>query len=211
MKLAVVGTGISGLVAAYLLNCEHHVTVYEANDYAGGHTNTQTVALGRRRYAVDTGFIVFNERTYPNFVRLLDRLGVTSQPSDMSFSVACARTGMEYAGSSLSALFAQRRNVVRLAFLRMLFDIVRFNNKARTVLRNGGTRQTLREFFAAQGYSRYFQDYYIVPMIAAIWSAEPDTVGDLPAQQFFQFFDNHGLLNLRDHVEWRVITGGSQR
>ena len=181
MRLAIVGTGISGLVAARLLHREHEVTVYEAGEYIGGHTNTIDVPLDGRTYAVDTGFIVYNERTYPNFVKLLDRLGVATQPSDMSFSVSCARSGLEYCSTSL---FAQRRNVVRVAFLRMLVDIARFNRRARSLAGTTDFSRTLGDLFDSDGYSRYFVEYYLVPMMAAIWSARPETIANLPAAHF---------------------------
>jgi len=208
MKLAVVGTGISGLVAAHLLHPDHTVTVFEASNRVGGHTNTVNVPLGDRTYAVDTGFIVYNERTYPNFVRLLASLDVPTQPSDMSFSVTCDTTGLEYSSTSI---FAQRRNLVRVAFLRMLAEITRFNRRARLLLEDEHAPRTLGELFEADGYSRYFVNYYLAPMMAAIWSTRPDMISELPAAHFLRFFKQHGLLDPGDRVQWRVVSGGSQR
>lgn len=210
MKIAVVGTGIAGNVVAHRLACEHEVTVYESAGYVGGHANTIDVELDGRRYAVDTGFIVFNEWTYPRFVALLDELGVASQPSDMSFSVHCDRTGLEYNGTSRNALFAQRRNLLRPSFHRMILDLLRFNREAPAILEDGGREPTLADFLAEGRYSRQFIDHYIVPMGAAIWSAEPQQLTLMPARTFIRFFLNHGMLSIRDRPVWRVIRGGSR-
>ena len=211
MKIAVVGTGIAGMVAAYLLHREHDVTVFEAADYIGGHTNTLDVTVGGRSYAVDTGFIVFNDWTYPNFITLLSRLGVESQPSDMSFSVKCERTGLEYNGTSLNTLFAQRRNLVRPSFYRMIFDILRFNREAVSLLDQPGPGPSLGEYLDRHCYSQEFVEQYIVPMGAAIWSASHDNMRGFPARYLVQFFKNHGMLSVDDRPQWRVIKGGSQR
>jgi predicted NAD/FAD-binding protein len=211
MKIAIVGSGISGMLAAHLLSEEHDTTVFEANDYIGGHTHTIDVEHKGETYAVDTGFIVFNDWTYPNFIKLLSQLGVESQPTEMSFSVKCAGSGMEYCGTSLGALFAQRGNLASLTFYRMLLDIVRFNRASKTLLSHTGGRFTLKQYLEENGYSSAFVENYIVPMAAAIWSADPVRIGDFPASYFVQFFKNHGLLNLRERPQWRVITGGSKR
>ncbi len=214
MRIAIVGSGISGLVAAHRLYREHDVTVFERGNYIGGHTNTIEVALGGRDVAVDTGFIVFNERTYPNFCALLDELGVESQPTQMSFSVRCDRSGLEYNGNGLNALFAQRRNLVRPAFYRMVRDILRFNRDAIDWLDSGmpgESGMTLGAFVAGRRYGRHFVDQYLVPMGAAIWSTEPRRMYDYPAAAFLRFFRNHGLLALRDRPQWRSIVGGSAR
>jgi predicted NAD/FAD-binding protein len=211
MKIAIVGTGIAGNVAAYRLAREHEITVFEAADYVGGHTNTVDVTYAGRQYAVDTGFIVFNDWTYPEFIRLLDELGVESKPSSMSFSVSCEKTGLEYNGTSKNALFAQRSNLLRPSFYRMIGDILRFNREAREMLAGEDESTTLGDYLAAGGYSRQFVEHYIVPMGAAIWSAEPERLREMPARFFVQFFHNHGMLNVKDRPVWRVIRGGSER
>ena len=211
MKIAVIGTGIAGNVVAHRLAREHDVTVFEAAGRIGGNTNTVDVELAGRRYAVDTGFIVFNDRTYPNFIALLDELGVASQASDMSFSVQNERTGLEYNGTNLNALFAQRRNLLRPSFYRMLRDILRFNKEAPELLEPEAPDLTLGQFLELGGYSRGFIDNYIIPMGAAIWSAVPGLMQKMPAAFFIRFFDNHGLLTVNDHPTWRVIKGGSHR
>ncbi|NIR30973.1 MAG: NAD(P)-binding protein [Gammaproteobacteria bacterium] len=210
MRIAIIGTGVSGLVAARRLHRHHEVTLFEANDWVGGHTHTVDVELACGRYAVDTGFIVFNDWTYPHFVRLLDELGVESQPSSMSFSVRCERTGLEYNGTSLNRLFAQRRNLIRPAFYRMLRDILRFNREAPELIGAGDDDLTLGEYLALRGYSREFIEYYLVPMGAAIWSATPPTMGQFPARYFVQFFHNHGMLSVNERPTWRVVKGGSR-
>ena len=211
MKVAVVGTGIAGNVAANRLAREHDVTVYEADSRVGGHSNTVDVLLGGRRWAVDTGFIVYNERTYPHFTALLDELGVESQPSDMSFSFSDRQSGLEYNGASLNTLFAQRRNLLRPAFYRMLADILRFNRESLELLESPDPTLTLGQLLAEGRYSRGFVDDYLVPMGAAIWSAAPEDMLRMPAAFFVRFFHNHGLLSIDDRPTWRVIRGGSRR
>ena len=210
MRIAIIGSGISGLTAARRLCPDHDITVFEANDYIGGHTNTVDVDLDGRQWAVDTGFIVFNDRTYPNFISLMNEIGVESQPSDMGFSVRCDRSGLEYCGSSLNQLFAQRRNLVRPGFWRMLRDILRFNREARELLEGREDTLELGAYLAREGYSRQFTERYIVPMGAAIWSTDPQTMLRFPARYFVDFFNNHGLLSVNDRPQWRVIRGGSR-
>jgi len=211
MKLAIVGSGISGLTAAYHLYREHDITVFEADDRVGGHTHTHTLLSGGEPVSVDTGFIVFNNKTYPRFTALLDELGVGSQPSDMSFSVSCERTGIEYNGTSLDTLFAQRRNLFRPAFLRMIREILRFNEELTAWLgehpHDDGT--TLGDYLRENGYSAMFCDYYIIPMGAAIWSAGRETMASFPLRFFGRFFHNHGMLSVDDRPVWRVVRGGS--
>ncbi len=211
MKIAIVGAGIAGNTAAYRLRREHEVTVFEAVDHVGGHTHTVDVERNGERYAVDTGFIVFNDWTYPNFIALLDELGVASQPTSMSFSVSCERTGLEYNGTSLAALFADRRNLLRPRFYRMLADIVRFGRDAREFLASGNDTATLADFLAANRYSPELATHYVVPMTAAIWSAAPGSVGTIPARFLLSFFANHGMLSIDDRPQWRTIRGGSAR
>lgn len=210
MKIAVIGTGIAGNVAARHLARDHEITVFEASDRIGGHTHTVDVRIDGRDYAIDTGFIVYNDRTYPNFLALLDELGVASQASEMSFSVHNGQSGLEYNGSSLIALFAQRRNLFRPAFHRMLLDILRFNREAQAVLEAETPELTLGEFLHRQRYSAVFIDNYLIPMGAAIWSAAPGKLLQMPAAFYVRFFDNHGMLRVRDRPLWRVIRGGSR-
>ncbi len=211
MKLAIVGTGIAGMTAAHLLHGEHDLTIYEAGEYIGGHTNTVEVEREGMTYAVDTGFIVFNDWTYPNFIGLLDRLGVASQPSDMSFSVRCEDTGLEYNGTSLNRLFAQRRNLLRPSFYRMIRDILRFNRESVGLLNEPDPGPSLGAYLEQNRYSPPFIRNYIVPMAGAIWSAGPSTIWRYPARYLVQFFKNHGMLSVDARPTWRVITGGSQR
>jgi predicted NAD/FAD-binding protein len=210
MKIAVIGSGIAGNVAAYRLARNYDITVFEAADRIGGHTNTVGVSHDGHEYAIDTGFIVFNDRTYPNFVALLDELGVASQASDMSFSVRNEQSGTEYNGTSLNALFAQRSNLVRPTFLRMILDILRFNREAPGVLETETPELTLGDFLEQKRYSQSFIDNYVIPMGAAIWSAAPDMIRQMPVSFFVRFFANHGMLSIDDRPEWRVIRGGSR-
>ena len=210
MRIAIVGTGIAGNTAAYKLGKEHEITVYEASSYVGGHTNTIDVSEGDRTIAVDTGFIVFNDRTYPKFIELLDEIGQESQPSLMSFSVSSGDGRLEYNGAGLNALFAQRRNILRPPFFRMIRDILRFNREVMATLPFEAESQTVGRYLLSHGYSREFMDDYLVPMAAAIWSAEPVAIHDMPLQFLVRFFDNHGLLQLKDRPVWRVIKGGSR-
>jgi predicted NAD/FAD-binding protein len=207
MKIAVIGAGIAGNVAAHRLHREgHEVTVYEAGSHIGGHTHTHELG----GHAVDTGFIVYNERTYPNFTRLLRELGVASQPSSMSFSVRNEASGLEYNGSTLNGLFAQRRNLLRPSFHRMLADILRFNREAPGILESG-EETTLGDYLAGRRYSAPFVRDYLVPMGAAIWSTDPGRMLGFPARFFVRFFANHGMLSVNDRPQWRVIRGGSAR
>ena len=211
MKLAVVGSGISGLVCAHLLHEQHDLTLFEAGGHVGGHTLTNRVEQDGREHWVDAGFIVYNEVNYPNFVRLLERLEVETQPTSMSFSVRDDRNDLEYCGTSLGTLFAQRRNLVRPSFLRMLADIGRFNRDGKALLSGSNSQPTLREFLDAGGYRRELVDHYLVPMAASIWSTRPQEMFDFPAVFVLRFLDNHNLLNARGHHNWRVIRGGSHR
>jgi len=212
MQIAIIGAGISGLTAAYRLSTAHEVTLFEANDYLGGHTNTVDVEVDGERHAIDTGFIVFNDRTYPNFIALLDELGVRSRPTCMSFSVRCDAANLEYNGSSLNGLFAQRRNLLRPGFYRMLADILRFNREApELVLNRSATDETtVGEYLAEQRYAREFSEHYLLPMGAAIWSCPLGTFVDFPIRFIAEFYQNHGLLSVRNRPTWRVIEGGSR-
>lgn len=212
MKIAVIGTGIAGLTAARLLHRRHEITVFEAGDWIGGHTHTVAVEAGGREFAVDTGFIVFNQLNYPHFTRLLDDLGVASQLTEMSFSVKNEATGLEYNGHNLNRLFAQRRNLLRPSFHRMIRDIIRFNRRAKANLAAGALGdQSFGEWLDRGGYGPLFLDNYILPMGAALWSCTPATVRSFPAYFFIRFLSNHRMLEIDDRPEWRTVRGGSWR
>ena len=212
MKIAIIGSGISGLACAYYLHREHEVHVFESDARIGGHTATVDVSLGGRKYAIDTGFIVYNDWTYPNFIALMNEIGVPSKPTNMSFSVSDQLTGLEYAGSNLDSLFAQRRNLLSPRFWGMLRDIVRFNRRAVEDLESGAINEdmSLGDYLDAKGYGKAFAEQYLVPMGSAIWSADTDAMLDFPLQFFVRFFRNHGLLNIFNRPQWRVIEGGSR-
>ncbi len=211
MKIAVIGAGIAGNVAAYHLNREHDITVFEAESHIGGHSHTHDIEQDGNHYAIDTGFIVFNDWTYPNFIELLTDLGVEAIASEMSFSVKCGHTGLEYNGTSFNSLFAQRRNLIRPSFWRMLRDILRFNREAPDLLAPDADDVSLGQYLRANKYSHQFVEHYLIPMGAAIWSAAPDTMRQFPARYFVQFFHNHGMLSVDDRPTWRVVRGGSAR
>jgi predicted NAD/FAD-binding protein len=210
MRVAVIGSGISGMVAASRLHRDHEVTVFEAADYIGGHTHTRDVFWQGRHYAVDTGFIVFNDWTYPRFMVLLNQLGVGFQDSNMSFSLRCERSGLEYNGATLNTLFAQRSNALRPSFLRMLADILRFNKQSRDLLAGDDDSLTLGDFLDDHGYSQAFRTKYILPMGKAIWSASERGMLSFPARFFVDFFDRHGFLNVDRRPVWKAVTGGSR-
>lgn len=211
MKIAVVGGGISGLTAAYILSGAHDVTLFEANDYLGGHTNTIDLSVGARRYAVDTGFIVYNETNYPNFTKMLAILGVASQATSMSFSVRCDRCGLEYNGTSLNRLFAQRRNLFRPSFHRMIREILRFGREAPGTLAETDDTLTVEDYLALEGYDRGFAEHYLVPMGAALWSCPPGRLLQFPIRFLVEFFLNHSMLKTGKRPTWRVVKGGSRR
>lgn len=210
MNLAIIGTGISGLVAAYRLHASHRVTLFEAADYPGGHTNTVDVVDEGRTLAIDTGFIVFNDWTYPNFIALLDELGIASQATTMGFSVRDDRTGLEYNGESLTTLFAQKRNLFRPRFYRMLADVLRFNREAPRLVDEYGDEMTVGEFLTRHNYSAEFSRQYLLPMGAAIWSCPPGTFASFPIRFLVEFCRNHGLLSVTNRPVWRVVAGGSR-
>ena len=211
-KIAVIGAGISGLLSAYLLSREHDVTLFEANEYLGGHTHTKSVQSGGKTYPVNTGFIVYNDWTYPNFIKLMTQLGVASEASEMSFSVRDENTGLEYNGTSLNSLFAQRSNILKPTFWLMIKDILRFNKQTVEMVENDtiSDTQSLGEFVKEHGYSDRFVNHYIVPMGAAIWSASVDVMMEFPLKFFLKFFNNHGMLSVDNRPQWRVISNGSQ-
>ena len=211
MKIAVVGAGVSGLVAAHLLAPEHDLTVFEGAPYAGGHTNTVRVDTPHETHWVDTGFIVFNDRNYPRFERLLDRLGVRGQPSDMSFAVTDEAGDFEYASTSPNGLFAKRAHLATPWFHRMVADLLRFQREARALLQSDGDGPSLGHFLEERRYSRAFVDRLIVPQAAAVWSADPRQMWNFPARFLIEFFANHGMLGFRDRPRWRTVAGGSHR
>jgi predicted NAD/FAD-binding protein len=211
MRIAIIGGGISGMVSAFLLNEEHDIVLYEANDYIGGHTHTIDATAGSRNYAVDTGFIVFNEVTYPNFLKLLRRLGVEYQNSNMTFSFKSERDGIEYGAHNLNTLFAQRKNLLDPSFYRMIRDIFRFRREFSRLLNEEGQGQSLVSYLRSHGYSRRFMEYFIIPLGASLWSTDPKRIHDFPLATFVRFFDNHGFLRIKNPFEWKVIKGGSSR
>jgi predicted NAD/FAD-binding protein len=210
LRIGIIGTGIAGMTAAHLLQEHHDVHVFEAEQRPGGHANTVTVDLPGGPVAADTGFLVYNERTYPLFSRLLADLGVATHPSEMSFSLTDLGSGLEWRGTSLSTVFAQRRNVVRPAFLAMLADVVRFNRLSRRLLADPESGAgSLADLLDGHRWSTGFLDWYLVPLGSAIWSADPETFTQIPARTFVEFFSRHGLLGPGDQPPWRTVTGGS--
>lgn len=210
-RIAVIGSGIAGLSAAWLLSRQYRVTLYESGDYLGGHTHTVDVTLGGVTAPVDTGFLVFNDRTYPNLIALFDHLGVRSAASDMSFSVRIENENLEWAGSSLATVFAQKRNLLRREFWAMLQDILRFNREALALLENhGGGGMSVGEFLAAGRYGSEFRDWYLLPMSGAIWSCPTAQMLEYPARTFLQFCRNHGLLQITGRPQWRTVVGGAR-
>ena len=211
MKVAVVGAGVSGLVVAHLLHPAHEVTVFETNGYAGGHTNTIRVDTPNETHEVDTGFIVFNDRNYPNFERLLGRVGVAWQPSTMSFSVSDGVGDFEYSSGSPNGLFAKRAHLVTPWFHRMVADLARFNRAARELLDDHAPDVSLRAWLEHHRFSRTFIERLIVPQASAVWSAAPRQMWSFPARFLAEFFDNHGMLSVRGRPSWRTVRGGSAR
>jgi len=210
MRIAIIGTGISGMVAASLLHVKHDITVFEANDYIGGHTHTVDVELLGQNFAIDTGFIVCNDWTYPAFLRLMRELNVPLQPTEMGFSVRCDRTGIEYNGSSLNGVFTQRSNLWSPRFYRFLADVLRFNREAPRHLAQTSEEMTVGEYLKQHNYCREFADWYLIPMGAAIWSCPTGTFEQFPIQFIIEFYKNHGLLQIWSRPQWRVVQGGSR-
>jgi uncharacterized protein len=210
MKIAIIGSGISGLTLAHHLHQQHDITVFEANSHIGGHTHTHAIDLFGKSYNVDTGFIVFNDRTYPNFNQLLDELRVPWQNSHMSFSVRNEDTGLEYNGTTINSLFAQRRNFLKPSFYGMIRDILRFNKQSLALLQDGD-EILLGDYLAKNNYKPMFINNYIVPMGAAIWSTDAAQMMNFPARFLVRFFHNHGMLTVNNRPQWRTIVGGSAR
>jgi predicted NAD/FAD-binding protein len=211
VRIGVVGAGVSGLVAAYVLQRAHEVVVFEAQDRIGGHVHTIRVEESDATHHLDTGFIVFNDRNYPGFERLLALLGVASRPSRMSFSVSAIDEDFEYAATSASGLYARRRNLVSPSFQRMVLEVPRFQRLARALLAGEDEGVSLRDWLAQHRFSQAFVERLIVPQVAAVWSANPRQLWSFPARFLAQFFWNHGMLSLRDRPAWRTIQGGSAR
>ena len=210
MKIAIIGSGIAGNTIAHHLHQHHDITVFEANSHVGGHTHTHDIEIFGKNYAIDTGFIVFNDRTYPQFIDLLDSLKVAWQPSQMSFSVRNETSGLEYNGTSLNSLFAQRRNLFKPSFYGMILDILRFNKQSVALL-NSDDEIKLGDYLLNNGYKPAFINEYIVPMGAAIWSTDAAKMMDFPARFLVRFFHHHGMLTVNNRPQWRTISGGSAR
>lgn len=209
MRIAVIGSGVSGLVSAWLLSRTHEVTLFEANDYLGGHTHTHAIEINNRRHAVDTGFIVHNPVHYPLFSQLLEDLGVASQPTSMSFSVQGEATGLEYNAASLATLFCQRRNLMSLRFIGMVRDLLRFHREAPALLDGTCAGPTLGDWLAERRYGAAFRDEHLVPMASALWSSPPRQILSFPARYLVQFMTNHQMLQMAARPVWRVVRGGS--
>ncbi|MBD3647292.1 MAG: FAD-dependent oxidoreductase, partial [Pseudomonadales bacterium] len=207
-SIAIIGAGISGMTAAYYLSRRYRVTLFEENTRPGGHADTQDIMIDGKRFSVDTGFIVFNDRTYPNFIRLLNELDCRYEPTEMSFSVKHSARNLEYNGHNLNTLFAQRNNLLRPSFLGMIKDVLRFNMEAPSVCPDD--TRSLGEYLCDNRYGERFQQDYLLPMAAAIWSAGSDAIKQFPVVALIRFFHHHGLIQLRDRPRWRVIRGGSR-
>ncbi|GAD78989.1 NAD(P)/FAD-dependent oxidoreductase [Vibrio ezurae] len=211
MKIAIIGTGISGLTCGYHLHKTHDVTLFEANHYIGGHTATVDVEVDGKPYSVDTGFIVYNDRTYPNFIKMMNEIGVRGNPTEMSFSVRNDRNGLEYNGHGISNLFAQKRNWLNPKFYRFILEILRFNQLAKAFAADDSVQDdTLGDFLNQHQFSEYFCENYILPMGAAIWSSTLADMRAFPLSFFLRFFLNHGLLDIKNRPQWYVIEGGSR-
>lgn len=210
-RIAVVGAGVSGLVTAWLLSRRYEVTLFEAGRYLGGHTNTVDVSLEGKTHPVDTGFLVFNEKTYPNLIALFALLGVESVATEMSFAVSLENPDLEWAGSNLATVFGQKRNLVRPRFWAMLSDILRFNRESTAwLLAHPGDSRSLRDYLEAGKYSSAFADWYLLPMAAAIWSCPTGQMLDMPMATFIRFCQNHGLLQVMDRPVWCTVKGGGR-
>ena len=210
-RIAVIGSGISGLVSAYLLSERYDVSLFEANDYLGGHTNTVSVDIEDEQYSIDTGFIVFNKKTYPNFCALIEKLNIPIQLSEMSFSYRSISNGFEYNGHSLNTLFSDRRNLFKLGFYRFIKEIILFNNDARKFIAQAQSKDcSIKEFLERHAYSSQFIECYLIPMMSAIWSKNKEDTLNCSAHFIFKFYANHGLLDLYNRPPWYVIAQGSK-
>jgi len=209
MKIAVIGSGISGMAVSYLLNKDHEIDLYEKNNYIGGHSNTAEINYDGKKIAVDTGFIVFNHQTYPNLKALFEKLGVVTKPSNMSFAASINGGEIEYSGQNLSAVFCQKKNIFNWQFLLMIKDILKFNKSAVEVLESADN-PTLNEFLDRLKVGKYFREFYLLPMAAAIWSCPLETMKNYPAKSLVRFFLNHGLLKVTNQPQWYTVEGGSR-
>jgi predicted NAD/FAD-binding protein len=210
MNIAIIGSGISGLTAGYLLSRKNNITVFEKNDYIGGHTHTHLLEYKNKSYSVDSGFIVYNERTYPNFIKILDQLNVKRQITRMGFSVKSEINNLEYAGHSLNGLFAQRSNLLKPSYLNMLKSMLRFNRQSRKDLTQLSPHLTLGQYLGNNNYPETFIKNFIIPIGAAVWSTKPTDMMDMSAVFFIRFFENHGMLQIIDRPNWWVIKNGSK-
>ncbi|MDA0207319.1 MAG: FAD-dependent oxidoreductase [Acidobacteria bacterium] len=211
MRVAIIGSGVSGLTAARGLHRTHEITVFEAAPYVGGHVNTVDVDLGDERHSIDTGFIVFNEKNYPNFTQLLNDLDVASKPTSMSFSVRCDQTGLEYNGTSINHLFAQRTNFLRPRFYKMVRDILRFNREAAELLAGSGDDLSVADYLETNRYSEAFAEKYLIPLGSSLWSCPAGTFRNFPIRFVIEFLSNHAMMQVDGRPTWRVVAGGSQR
>ena len=211
LKIAIVGTGISGLTSAYILNKRHDITIYEKNNYIGGHTHTHKIKDKNQFFNIDSGFIVYNENTYPNFIKLLDIINIKRQHTDMGFSVKSSKLDFEYAGNSLNSIFSKKTNLFNLKFLKMIYEILKFNRLSNKEIAMDNHDLTLKKYLKSNSFSQYFINNYIIPMGAAIWSTSPKLMLDMPAHFFIRFFKNHGLLQITNRPQWWVIKNGSKQ
>ena len=211
LKIAIIGSGISGLTSAYILNKKYDVSIYEKNDYLGGHTHTHKITENSKAFNIDSGFIVYNENTYPNFIKLLDLLKVERQHSTMGFSVKTSYKDFEYSGNSIWSIFAKKSNLFNPYFLNMLTSVLRFNRTSINDLNNIDSSTSLIDYLKSKKFSNYFIKYYVVPMAAAIWSTSPKMILKMPALFFIKFFNNHGLLQIKNRPQWWVIKNGSKQ
>ena len=210
MKIAIIGSGISGLTSAYLLSRKHDITLFEKNNYIGGHTHTHELEFNGHTHFVDSGFIVYNERTYPNFIKILEQLNVDRQITRMGFSVKSKKKNLEYAGHSLNGLFAQRSNLLKPSYLNMLRSMLKFNKESRRDLDSIKPSLTLGEYLENNHYPDSFIENFIIPIGAAVWSTIPNLMMEMPAIFFIRFFENHGMLQIIDRPKWWVIKNGSK-
>ena len=212
MKIAIIGSGISGLTLAYYLNKKYNVTLFEKEDRIGGHTHTHTLKINQDIIKVDSGFIVFNKKTYPNFIKLLKELKVSYQPSSMSFSVQSTLNRLEYAGNNLKTLFAQKKNLLNIYFWRLLWEILKFNKLAKKILQKPELIEnlTIQEFVNKHNFSEYFLNNYLLPMSSAIWSSSYKDIKKFSLLFFLNFLNNHGMININDRPQWLTIKNGSE-
>jgi predicted NAD/FAD-binding protein len=210
-RLAIIGSGISGLSTAYHLHNDYQITVFEKEDYFGGHTDTHQLLIDGQAVNVDSGFIIFCTQFYPNFCGMLKELGVESQPTDMSFSAYNRKSNVVYNATNPNKLFCQRRNLFSLSFYRMIFDILRFYNTAKKVLKSNDTETTVAEYLKQKKYSKAFIDNHLLPMISALWSATPERVSQFPIHHLVDFFCRHGLMQILNRPQWQVVKNGSSR